>query len=321
MSLLTPEVDLVLRLRGEKAAQGAAMPSMSAYQIGQGQYGMEVAVGEHGKMPTTNDALMSIRFIFAATHGRDREGDLYEVSGMDTKNHRKGPGTVLIDHGKWCPWPVGKTKDAAHNYTVYVHAKEGLAECDAFMSSSLRESDQAYKLYKEEILSSGSVGYRIILARPLPPDPSDGHFNKVGRHGEGKPSGLHLVRTELLEPSLTAIPINADCAGAVRKAMGLNWGTGGISDYYKMRWQPWLTGKRATIYGAGFSPRTLCVKSAAGPAMSATSQSGGGSFVPPASPGPAIHLKRPRVSAKSLTLLGRKLKRKAVGSPAESFRD
>jgi phosphoinositide 3-/4-kinase-like protein len=306
VSILMPEVEEVLRLRGEKAARGEAVPAMSAYEYAPGRYGLEVPVGEHGRAPTLNDKFMSIKFIFAASHSRDRKGDFFEVDGMDCTNHKRGTGIVMLDHGKWCPWPVGKSKDHNRVYTIVTYSDQGLTECNSFMSPSLREADQAYRLYREEILGAGSVGYRIILAKPLPPDPEDGHFRK-----ENRPAGLHLIKTELLEPTLCALPVNADCVGSIRKAMSMRWGAGGLADAFRARWQPYLTGK---THPATVSVSFLRRKS--GPAMSATDQSGGGAFIPPASSGPPIPLKRNRkCMVKELLLVKRVPKRKAGSEP------
>lgn len=148
-----------------------------------------------------DDSLMACTYIFAASHNRDRIGDFTEVMGLYTVNHEKLP-SVYLDHGKTAvKYPIGRDKTPDDDYTVQILGDEGLAICTSFLSQSLPEAVQCYHLYKEKILTGGSFGYRPMRAKRLPPDPE-----------RLLPAGLHLIQTDLCETTMTAQPLNPDCA-------------------------------------------------------------------------------------------------------------
>ena len=164
----------------------------------------------------TNSDRYSITIPFAASQGRDRIGDFFEVVGMDCTNHRRAP-VAFLDHGRFVRLAIGKCQDPEGNYTVQIMPERGLAVAEIFLvkgdplpGSIFLEALQVFELYQQKILKTGSVGYRIIEAKELPPD-----------RELGLPRAKHLIRTELLEVTATCSPMNADC---VAKALDGKWG-------------------------------------------------------------------------------------------------
>jgi 2'-5' RNA ligase len=184
--------------------------------------------------PIYDEAKYSITFPFAASLGPDRVNDFLEVEGILLDNHKAVP-ISLLDHGKHYPLPIGRTKSLQGEYRVWIDGPKGLAWCEVFLDDGGKEAADAFRLFRKGILSAGSIGYRVLKARRRAPDPELGLF---------KP-GLHLLEVELLEPSLVAMPVNAD---AVRKGWEL-----AQSDCFKAILEP-LRSKSPTVTGGWVPP-------------------------------------------------------------------
>ncbi len=164
-------------------------------------YGREVAAtppaGWHA-----NDEEFSITFPFAGQSPEgelDREGDYLLLDGVKTEKHKKNP-VVYLEHGKHHPLPIGKTESPEGTYTVWKDDATGLMWGKAYLDRDMPEARQAFDLYKKKILRAGSLGYRILKAKQLPPDPANGH-----------PRARLLKEVELWEASLVGVPANPDC--------------------------------------------------------------------------------------------------------------
>lgn len=232
-------------------------------------------VAEEGEIKT-NDADRSVTYPFAASQGRDRIGDFFDLIGMDTSNHEINP-QAFLDHGKWCKWSMGLDQDRAKRYTVKVDVQRGIAIATTFIPDLVPEHTQVFEFYKKGILRSGSVGYRTKEEIPLAPDRS-----------EGFPKGKNLRRTELLETSLVFLPCNQDC---VRRMYDEPWAGKSLCDAFRAqlepirpRKKPWANGAilltvevRAKDMAQGKGMKTAPTPS---PAMSTTDATGGGALVP-----------------------------------------
>lgn len=158
--------------------------------------------------PTTapleiNGSEMSASCRLASTK-RDREGDIYEVQGLLTDNHRANP-IALVDHGLYHPWPIGKCESPKGRYAVEIVGDEVL-QTTWFSQKSLVAA-QIYQMILDGDMRGNSIGYRPIEQRPLEPDPEGGHFRKR----DGRPAGWHILRSELIEATWTCRPMNPDC--------------------------------------------------------------------------------------------------------------
>lgn len=137
-----------------------------------------------------------------ATAARDREGDVFEVSGLDVTDHRRNP-VVFIDHGLWYRLPIGKTEDEGGNYTVVVDEKSGDCYQTTYFSQKSQMAEQVFHLCAEKILRANSIGYRPITWKPIPPDPE-----------RGVPAGKHLLTSKLVEVTWCGVPMNQDAVMA-----------------------------------------------------------------------------------------------------------
>ena len=146
-----------------------------------------------------------------ATNARDRQGDIMEIGGILTANHRRNP-IALLDHGKHFPLPIGKTLTPDGEYTVICDEDAGECWDEIYFSQILPEAEQAFYLIDEGILQGKSIGFRPINVRRLAPDPQTGHS-----------AGKHLISVELLESTICPIPVNQECTGleTIGKAMEL----------------------------------------------------------------------------------------------------
>src|SRR5438105_3788632 len=76
-------------------------------------FGIDALDAPTTKDPTLDTAKMSATGVLATT-ARDREGDVFDLAGIDTFNHERNP-VVLADHGLWHPLPIGKNVDESGN--------------------------------------------------------------------------------------------------------------------------------------------------------------------------------------------------------------
>ncbi len=146
--------------------------------------------GPVGK-PELDLAKMCARFIFA-TDGLDRVGDVLNINGIDTANHRKNP-VVLFDHAKWFGDPIGKTVDPLGNYTVEFTEHEAY-QTTYFLDTKL--GHQYFALVEMGGLNCNSLGYQ----------PRKKRKNNAG--------GYFLDEVELVEISIVTVPANGECIRA-----------------------------------------------------------------------------------------------------------
>lgn len=150
------------------------------------------------KEPVIDKGKMTIAGVLSTT-GRDRQGDILDVAGVDTANHMRNP-VVLLDHGMYYALPIGKTQDEASNYTVEIDAGLGEIRDTIYLSQSSPVAEQVFHLYAEGILKAQSIGYREIEVERLPADPE-----------AGIKGGKLIKRCELIEATICGIPANPEC--------------------------------------------------------------------------------------------------------------
>jgi hypothetical protein len=179
-----------------------------------------------------DESAFSIRFPFAASQGRDRQGDFLEVAGIDCSRHRANP-IAFLDHGRHpdAVLPIGITESPHREYTVEILEDQGLAVAKVFLAKESKVARQAFGLFKAKILRAGSIGYRTIRARKLPADPE-----------QGLKGGLHILACELLEVSLVSMPVNGD---AVAKALERTWEGEFLGACFKSMLLPFAPRRRA----------------------------------------------------------------------------
>lgn len=131
----------------------------------------------------------------AATNAIDRENDILEVSGIDTTYHQWNP-VVLLDHGMTYQLPIGKTEDPDGVYSVLIGDKEVIAT--TYFSQHNLVSEQVFRLIGEKILRGNSVRFEREVMERIPAQ-------------EGKRSGFHIYKCDLVEVSWTALPMNQEC--------------------------------------------------------------------------------------------------------------
>jgi hypothetical protein len=184
-----------------------------------------------------NEDKFSITIPFAASKGRDRIGDVLEVEGIETGNHARNP-VAFLDHGINEAKPIGKCESPDGTYTVHIMADKGLAVAEIFLAKSdiFLLPRQIFELYEQKMIRAGSIGYRIIEAEPIPPEPERGYFKKA----------LHLVRTELLEVSAVGLPMNQD---AVKCAFGRKWAGEELAPEIKSLLLPYYERQRVYSFG------------------------------------------------------------------------
>jgi hypothetical protein len=153
------------------------------------------------KEPTFDTGRMSATAVLSTT-ALDREGDVLEVAGIWTDNHRTNP-IAMLDHGVYWPLPIGKTVDPDGNYTVAIDPDAGECIETTFFSQSCPVAEQIYHLAVEGILRGNSIGYRPIEAKRLPPDAA-----------QGTKPGLHILRCELIEATRCGIPCKPEAGRA-----------------------------------------------------------------------------------------------------------
>lgn len=194
---------LPVRRPGRRAGVGTVLAaprtlSPRSYKFAPGLHALDAITA---KEPTFDTGKMSATAVLSTT-ARDREGDVLEVAGIWTDNHRANP-IALLDHGVYWPLPIGKTVGPDGNYTVLIDPEAGECIETTYFSQSCPVAEQVYHLTVEGILRGNSIGYRPIEAQRLPPDPA-----------RGTKSGLHILRCELVEASWCGIPCNPEAVRA-----------------------------------------------------------------------------------------------------------
>jgi hypothetical protein len=148
---------------------------------------------DQGKMAATG---------ILATTARDREGDVLEVAGIDTADHRLNP-IVLLDHGVYYPLPIGKTQDPDGNYTVVIDPELGECRQTTYFDQHGEVANQVYDLIVQGILKANSIGYDPRKVQRLPADPL-----------AGARAGKHILACSLIEATWCGIPVNPEAVRA-----------------------------------------------------------------------------------------------------------
>lgn len=214
---LAPGILDVLRTR--RKSLGNAYP----LQGGASPFGSDV------QLPSKLDIdenRMSLVVPIADGTRRDGVGDLLDPLGIVTERHRMN-AIVLFDHAKQVTLPLGMAWEIDEvtgrynrdKYTFSVDPITHVASDNCFfyrgkgMTGVDRKQESDHALFCEQVyhmaatgmLGAGSIGYQVIQAEHLPPDPR-----------LGIPAGLHLKKILKLEGSLTILPANMD---TVRKTL------------------------------------------------------------------------------------------------------
>jgi hypothetical protein len=173
-------------------------------------YGLDVAFAD---APSVDEKRMSAWIPFADGNRRDRVGDLLEVEGIDTSDHRFNP-IILLDHGKNYQLPVALAEDPdTRQYTCVIDPIGKVAKDNCFFyqgrgmkgvdkdkeSAHALMCEQLFDLLRKRYIRAGSIGYIVKNARPMPPDPHT-----------GQAKGHHLLQVKKLEASVVVLPANAD---------------------------------------------------------------------------------------------------------------
>ncbi len=154
--------------------------------------------------PIFDESKMSATGVLATTT-RDREGDVIEVTGIQTARHQLNP-IALLDHGLWYPFPIGKTMDDDGNYLVTIDANMGECLQTTYFYQNgpgAEVAEQVYHLYCQKILRANSIGYIDLLSKPFP----------ANARTRGK-TGKHILQCELLEATWCGLPCNPDAVMA-----------------------------------------------------------------------------------------------------------
>lgn len=186
-------------------------PSRFSYKLHGEGYALDTFSSNE---PVVNEKEMSFILPFADGRRRDGVGDLLEIGGIDCSRHLKNP-LCLLDHGKSVFLPIGSAEDPkTKRYTVNLDPIGKSASAEIFVyqgkgtlpkNSRVSEYDHAlfchqiFDLWAKKYLRAGSIGYQVVRAIPLNPDPE-----------KGLPQGQHLLKTLLLEVSVVVLPANQD---------------------------------------------------------------------------------------------------------------
>ncbi len=180
-----------------------------------------------------------------STPAVDRVGDIVDMAGIHTENHRRNP-VIMWAHGKTFDKPIGRTVDPAGRYTVYI---DDVARQTTYFSQTLLEAEQIFDLVCEGIICTNSIGFDTIKAQPI--------------YTGGRKGGLHILECDLLEVSWTAVPINPEaCTKAIHSlccGRPLAPSIRGALEPYSLRRNAWANG--ATIEKC-FDVRAMLLKSA-----------------------------------------------------------
>lgn len=196
------------------AARDKNLPGYS-YKLADG-YGLDMTFTDQLDI---DEKKMAVWISYADGNRRDGVGDLLVVEGIDESRHRKNP-IHLFDHGKSVTLPVGKVEDPETGRycgiidpvtkcakdLVYYYQGTGLPGIDkASEYDHALFCQQVFHLLAQKFIRGGSIGYQVLQARELPPEPM-----------YGTPKGLLLISVLKLESSTVVMPANAD---TVRKGL------------------------------------------------------------------------------------------------------
>jgi len=149
-----------------------------------------------------NAAAMSVLGVICS-RSRDRDGDIIEPSGADTRRHQANP-VVFLNHGivggiPGMTLPVGKAVDPAGQYTVRYDAANDVLVARTYFDQDSATAAEVFRLYDDDILRGFSIGFLPLRVKrildKLPGRPRPGH---------------HVDRWELLEYSCVGVPNNPD---------------------------------------------------------------------------------------------------------------
>jgi HK97 family phage prohead protease len=125
--------------------------------------------------------------VVASTSAADRVGDVIEQDGIDLNNYRKNPVVLWgHDHDR----PIARCAD------ITVAGGRLLATAQFPPAGMDEDSDRVYGKIRAGIVNSVSVGF-------IPKE-----FEPVNSRDPG--SGFRFTKSELLEFSFVAVPMNAD---------------------------------------------------------------------------------------------------------------
>lgn len=116
----------------------------------------------------------------------DRAGDIVVADGIDFANYKRNP-VVLVDHDYRVEKIIGGGDPYVDGGKVYAKT--------TFSDKGL--GAEAFELVKAKIARAWSIGFRASASEPI-------------RDGDGNFLGYRFARSELLEYSLVAIPMNPD---------------------------------------------------------------------------------------------------------------
>ena len=123
--------------------------------------------------------------VIGSTGDVDRDKDVIDIKGMDTKNYKNNP-VILWSHDSSLP-PIGKAESV-------VKSKDGLKFKIKFAEPEINaQADTIFKLFKGGYLSAFSVGFA--------PDWDTASYNE-------KRGGFDFPKSELLELSAVNVPAN-----------------------------------------------------------------------------------------------------------------
>lgn len=125
----------------------------------------------------------------ASTEDPDRHGDVIMQDGWDISGFEKNP-VMLLNHNQWS-FPIGKIKK--------IKVENGQLKFVAIFSKVTQEAREAYELVKEGILSTFSVGFRVLQEEW----DEDNGVNRI-------------TKSELYEISLVTIPANPNAVVAAK---------------------------------------------------------------------------------------------------------
>jgi HK97 family phage prohead protease len=146
-----------------------------------------------------DESEMSCTAIFASER-RDRQGDVLQIAGIDTSEHKITP-CILLDHALSHPLPIGVARTPEGEYTVVLDEQKGIATQKTYFAQNDRVAEQCYSLIRSGILSANSIGFRPIRWKRLAQDWSQGE----------QKSNKKIESCELVEVSFVAVPANPDC--------------------------------------------------------------------------------------------------------------
>ena len=123
--------------------------------------------------------------VIGSTGDVDRDKDIIDIKGMDTKNYKNNP-VILWSHDSSLP-PIGKAESV-------VKSKDGLKFKIKFAEPEINaQADTIFKLFKGGYLNAFSVGFA--------PDWEMASYNE-------KRGGFDFPKSELLELSAVNVPAN-----------------------------------------------------------------------------------------------------------------